>query len=132
MSAAHTFYLEELKLQPGDSVSYYARAIDNDRSAASVSSDLYFIRVRKLDEQFRSAMSMGGGGGGGGGGAGMQVDALSQQQREIISATHNIVRDRKTMTAAKLSESLVVRRAVAVEAARTGGRAGRPHEQPAG
>ena len=38
----------------------------------------------------------------------MQVDALSQQQREIISATHNIVRDRKAMTAAKLRESLVV------------------------
>ena len=53
-------------------------------------------------------MSMGGGGGGGGGGGNMQVDALSQQQREIISATHNIVRDRKTMTPAKLRENLVV------------------------
>ena len=105
VSAAHTFYLEELKVAPGDSVSYYARATDN--IGRNVSSDLYFIRVRKLDEQFRSAMSMGGGGGGGGGGN-MQVDALSQQQREIISATHNIVRDRKTMTAAKLRESLVV------------------------
>ncbi len=105
VSAAHTFYLEELKVAPGDSVSYFARATDN--IGRNVSSDLYFIRVRKLDEQFRSAMSMGGGGGGGGGGN-MQVDALSQQQREIISATHNIVRDRKTMTAAKLRESLVV------------------------
>lgn len=106
VSAAHTFYLEELKLQPGDSVSYYARAIDNDsiRGGKPVSSDLYFIRIRKLDEQFKSAMSAGGGGGGGG----MQVDALSQQQREIISATHNIVRDKKTMTAAKARESLVV------------------------
>ena len=109
VSAAHTFYLEELKLSPGDSVSYYAKAIDNDsvRGGKPVSSDLYFIRIRKLDEQFRSAMSMGGGGGGGGQGN-MQVDALSQQQREIISATHNIVRDKKAMTPAKLRESLVV------------------------
>ena len=109
VSAAHTFYLEELKLAPGDSVSYFARAVDNDsvRGGKTISSDLYFIRIRKLDEQFRSAMSMGGGGGGGGGQQ-MQVDALSQQQREIISATHNIVRDRKTMTPQKLRESLVV------------------------
>ena len=105
VSAAHTFYMEELNVAPGDSVSYFARATDN--IGRSISSDLYFVRVRKLDEQFRSAMSMGGGGGGGGGGN-MQVDALSQQQREIISATHNIVRDRRTMTAAKLRESLVV------------------------
>ncbi|MCM3881263.1 MAG: hypothetical protein ND807_14230, partial [Vicinamibacterales bacterium] len=109
VSAAHTFYLEELKLSPGDSVSYYAKVTDNDsvRGGKSISSDLYFIRIRKLDEQFRSAMSMGGGGGGGGQGQ-LQVDALSQQQREIISATHNIVRDKKTMTAAKLRENLVV------------------------
>ena len=106
VSAAHTFYMEELNVAPGDSVSYFARATDN--IGRSISSDLYFVRVRKLDEQFRSAMSMGGGGGGGGGGGNMQVDALSQQQREIISATHNIVRDRRTMTAAKLRESLVV------------------------
>jgi hypothetical protein len=64
ISAAHTFYLEELKVAPGDSVSYFARATDN--IGRNVSSDLYFIRIRKLDEQFRSAMSMGGGGGGGG------------------------------------------------------------------
>ena len=38
----------------------------------------------------------------------MQVDALSQQQREIISATHNIVRDKKGMTPQKLRENLVV------------------------
>src|SRR5947208_1834411 len=111
VSAAHTFYLEELKLTPGDSVSYYARAVDNDsvRGGKSVSSDLYFIRIRKFDEQFKAATSQGGGGGGGGGGAGqMNVDALSQQQRQIISATHNIVRDKKSMTPAKLRENLVV------------------------
>src|SRR5262245_53641816 len=110
ISAAHTFYLEELKLTPGDSISYYARAVDNDsvRGGKSVSSDVYFIRIRKFDEQFRAATSMGGGGGGGGGAGQMNVDALSQQQRQIISATHNIVRDKKTMTPQKLRENLVV------------------------
>jgi hypothetical protein len=110
VSAAYTFYLEELKLVPGDSVSYYARAVDNDgvHGGKSVLSDIYFVRIRKFDEQFRAATSQGGGGGGGGGGGQMNVDALSQQQRQIISATHNIVRDKKAMTAAKVRESLVV------------------------
>ena len=108
VSAAHTFYLEELHLAPGDSVSYYARAVDNNsvRGGKNVSSDLYFIRIRKFDEQFRAATSQGGGGGGGGQ-IQMNVDALSQQQRKIVSATHNIVRDKKAMTAAKLREDLV-------------------------
>ncbi|HTL00619.1 MAG TPA: DUF4175 family protein, partial [Vicinamibacterales bacterium] len=63
VSSAHTFYLEELKLTPGDSVSYFARAIDNDgvKGGQSVSSDIYFIRIRKFDEQFRAATSQGGG-----------------------------------------------------------------------
>jgi len=29
-TGGHTFYLEELNVQPGDAVSYYARAMDND------------------------------------------------------------------------------------------------------
>ena len=75
------------------------------RGGKSVSSDIYFIRIRKFDEQFRAATSQGGGGGGGGGGAGqMNVDALSQQQRQIISATHNIVRDKKAMTPANMTD----------------------------
>ncbi len=92
MSAAHTFYLEELKLTPGDSVSYFARATDN--IGRNISSDLYFIRIRKLDEQFRSAMSMGGGGGGGGVAAAacrsmhcLSSSAKSFPQRTTSSAT---------------------------------------------
>ena len=33
--AGHTFFLEELGLQPGDLVSYYARARDNDRAGGA-------------------------------------------------------------------------------------------------
>jgi hypothetical protein len=110
VTAGHTFYLEEMNVQPGDSVSYYARAADNDgvAGAKKASSDLYFLRVRPFKKDFRQAQSQGGGGGGGGGGAGGQVEALSEQQRQIISATFNVQRDRKTFTADKLRQNSTV------------------------
>ena len=109
VSAGHTFYLEELGVEPGDFVSYYARAADNDavQGAKKATSDIYFLQVRPLKKDFKRAESQAGGGGGGGGGQN-QVGALSQQQRQIIAATFNINRDRKTMTAEKLKENAVV------------------------
>ncbi len=108
VTAGHTFYLEELNVQPGDSVSYFARAMDNSAGQGrQATSDLYFLRVRPFRRDFRQAPSMGGGGGGGGG-AGGQVEALSEQQRQIISATFNVQRDRRNYTPAKLRESTTV------------------------
>ena len=109
VSAGHTFFFEELGVQPGDSVSYFARAADNDamQGGKRATSDLYFVRVRPFNKDFRQAQSQGGGGGGGGAGGG-QVEALSEQQRQIISATFNVQRDRRTMTQAKLRESTTV------------------------
>jgi uncharacterized protein DUF4175 len=109
VAAGHTFYLEELNVKPGDAVSYYARATDNDAvsGAKQTSSDLYFLRIRPFKKDFRQAQSQGGGGGGGGGGAG-QVEALSEQQRQIISATFNVQRDRKKLTSDKLRENSTV------------------------
>ena len=106
VTAGHTFYLEEMGVQPGDSVSYYARATDNDvvGTAQQASSDLYFIRIRPFNKNFRQAQSQAGGGGGGGGG-GAQVEALSEQQRQIIAATFNIQRDRKKYTSEKLRQN---------------------------
>jgi Domain of unknown function (DUF4175) len=108
VSAGHTFYLEELDVSPGDFVSYYARAADNDavQGGKKATSDIYFVQIRPLKKDFRRAESQAGGGGGGG--QDNQVGALSQQQRQIISATFNINRDRKKMTAEKLKESSVV------------------------
>src|SRR5262247_332238 len=105
VSAGHTFYLEELGVKSGDSVSYYARATDNNgvEGAQQASSDLYFVRVRPFDQKFRQAQSMGGGGGGGGGGQG-QIDALSEQERQIISATFNVQRDKRTTSADKFRQ----------------------------
>src|SRR3954465_606253 len=109
VSGGHTFYLEELNVQPGDFVSYYAKAADNDsvQGPKPAMSDMYFVRVRPLSKEFRRAPSDAGGGGGGGGGGG-QVGALSEQQRQIIAATFNVQRDRKKMTADKLRENSTV------------------------
>jgi hypothetical protein len=109
VSAGHTFYLEELGVKSGDSVSYYARATDNNAvdGGQKASSDLYFVRVRPFDQKFRQAQSQGGGGGGGGGGQN-QVDALSEQQRQIISATFNVQRDKRTVSADKFRQNSTV------------------------
>src|SRR5438105_9574139 len=109
VTAGHTFYLEELGVKSGDSVSYYARATDNNGvdGSQTASSDLYFVRVRPFDQRFRQAQSQGGGGGGGGGGQN-QVDALSEQQRQIISATFNVQRDKRTVSADKYRQNSTV------------------------
>src|SRR5204863_372755 len=82
-------------LKPGDFVSYYAKASDNDAVAGSktTTSDIYFVQIRPFKKDYKAAQSMAGMGGGGGG-AGGQVGQLSQQQREIVAATFNTVRDK--------------------------------------
>ncbi len=109
VTAGHTFYLEELDVKPGDFVSYYAKAVDNDGidGPKPAMSDMYFVRVRPLSKDFKRAQSDAGGGGGGGGGQN-QVGALSEQQRQIIAATFNVQRDRKKMTADKVRENSTV------------------------
>ncbi|MBM3771491.1 MAG: DUF4175 domain-containing protein [Acidimicrobiia bacterium] len=107
VTATHTIYLEELGLKAGDFVSYYAKASDNDgvRGAKTTTSDIYFVEIRPFRKDYKPAQSMAGGGGGGGGG--QEVGQLSRQQREIVSATFNIVRDRAKMTAEKFRENTV-------------------------
>ena len=69
-AAGHTFFLEDLELEPGDFVSYYGRATDRNlaQEDRDVKSDLYFIQIRAFSRDFRAAQSQAGGGGGGGGG----------------------------------------------------------------
>jgi hypothetical protein len=106
VSVGHTFYLEDLELQAGDFISYYARATDvGPEPRRPVSSDMYFIEIRPFGVEYRQADS-GGGGGGGGGDQGGPDDQLSQRQRELISATFNVVRDRDEYTEAELRQNL--------------------------
>ena len=103
LSAGHTFFLEEYELEPGDFVSYYARAVDNrDVPARQQSStDIYFMEVRPFGRAYRQAEQ--GGQAGGGGNAG---GTLSHQQRQIVAATFNLVRDRPTTPAKQWKEDL--------------------------
>ena len=105
ISAGHTLFLEEFELEPGDFISYYGSAGDNQAgSAREVKSDLYFIQVRAFRRDFRAAQSQGGGGGGGGGG---DARALSDAQRQVISATFNVIRDRESFNEEEYRENLV-------------------------
>ena len=111
VSAGHTFYLEELELQPGDFISYYARAADNDAigSRKQATSDIYFLQITPFSRDFRQAEERGGGaqGGEGAGGEADADGALSQRQREIIAATFNLIRDRERYTQKEVDENLV-------------------------
>jgi len=109
VSAGHTLYMEELGVKPGDFVSYYAKAQDNDtvKGPKTTTSDIYFVQVRPFNQNFRQAPSQQAGGGGGGGGRGNEPGALSERQKQIISATFNVERDRPKTTAEKFKEDTV-------------------------
>src|SRR5262249_3817778 len=91
LSGSHTFFLEEMKLKPGDFVSYYAKARDNNSvdGPRESTSDIYFMEVRPFDHQFRQAQQQGGGSGGGED----DSNALTRRQREIIAATFRVQRE---------------------------------------
>jgi hypothetical protein len=107
VSAGHTIYLEELGLKAGDFVSYYAKATDTDgvQGAKTATSDIYFVQIRPFKKDYKPAQSQAMGGGGGG--AGQQVGELSRQQREIVSATFNVIRDKPKLKAEKYRENVV-------------------------
>ena len=52
---SYTFYLEEFDVEPGDIISYYAHAVDNNTRTGpgKASSDIYFIEIRPFNENFR-------------------------------------------------------------------------------
>ena len=110
VAAGYTFMLEGLKLEPGDVVSYYARATDNNAisGAQHASTDIYFLQVRPYENDYRQQQ----GGGGGGGGGGQQNDAgqLSKQERDIIAATFKTSRDSAATDKKTLEENLATLR----------------------
>src|SRR5207253_1322947 len=91
--------------KPGDVVSYYARATDNDGVGGSknATSDIYFVQIRQFRKDYKQAQSQGGGGGGGGN----DVGALSRQQKEVVAGTFNTLRDKANISAEKYRENVV-------------------------
>ena len=96
ISAGHTFMLEDYHLKPGDVVSYYARATDNDAvsGAKTATTDIYFLNVAPYARDYRQGQQQQGGGGGGGQNPGGQ---FSQRERDIIAATFKSSRDSATI-----------------------------------
>jgi hypothetical protein len=86
LTGAHTFFLEEFKLKPGDFISYYAKARD---AANETTSDIYFIEIKPFEMQYKQAQQQGGGGDGAGG----EQNALTRRQKELIAATHRLMRE---------------------------------------
>jgi hypothetical protein len=87
----HVLAAEELKVQPGDVITYYARARDVARGKRSTEtrSDMFFLEVKPFTEEFVAAQSQAMGGGGG---SATQIDTLIAAQKEIINATWNLER----------------------------------------
>lgn len=82
----HTVYLEDLRVTPGDFVTYYARARDvgRGRRATEARSDIFFLEVKPYEEEFTAAESQAMGG--------MQgeqtgLEELIAQQKDVIAAT---------------------------------------------
>lgn len=103
VAAGHTLYLEEYDLEPGDVVSYHARAWDANPfgGPGSGSTDIYFLTVRPFDREYREAEQAGMPGQ-----QGDSPEGLSEQQKEIVSATFKANRDRAAISPAEWQENL--------------------------
>jgi len=106
-AAGHTVYLEELELESGDLVTYWATARDRDASGGSreITSDIYFMTIRQLGNEYRQADAPPGGGGGMNG-QGPET-SLSELQKQVVAATFNLDRDRAKHSAQDFSENVV-------------------------
>ena len=80
ISGAYVFYLEELDVEPGEIISYYAQATDNNTRTGpgTGTSELYFIEVRPFNERY------------------MQMDAEGQQAPEE-QPFPNLISDQRTI-----------------------------------
>ena len=105
VTAGHTFYLEELGVEPGDCrVVLRARhrqrrlAARSRRRATSIScASGRSARTSSRRPRWAAVAAVAAA-------AGAEVGALSQQQRQIIAGTFKVQRDRKTMGAAKAAK----------------------------
>jgi hypothetical protein len=102
-AGGHTFFLEEWPLDPGDIVSYFARARDANAvgGSQSASTDIYFLQIRPFDRRFRQAAAQGQPGQQGGTAS---VGELSARQRQIVAGTFNLVRDSSSYAAREVTE----------------------------
>ena len=93
-TGSHVLYLEDLAVQPGDFVTYFARARDvgRGRKSLDVRSDIFFLEVKPYDEEFVAAQSQGGSSGNE-----RSLEELAQAQKDVIVATWKL--DRRALDA---------------------------------
>lgn len=87
--------LEALQVAPDDLVSYHLYAVDRDAEGQprTVTGDLYFAEVRPFEETFRQMEAPPGAGAQGAQSpAGNQIDNMLKVQKQILSATWNVIR----------------------------------------
>lgn len=91
ITGSHTFFLEELNLEPGDVISYYVKARDTNTvtGPGEATSDIYFLEVRPFDRRFRQAQQAPTGQG-----AEERESAFAERQKEIIAATWRVLREK--------------------------------------
>ena len=79
----YTFYLEEFDVEPGDIISYYAHAVDNNTRTGpgEASSDIYFIEIRPFNENFQE------------GEAQQQGQPEPNPLREVVTSQKQIIRE---------------------------------------
>ena len=85
VAGTHTVFLEDLKVKPGDVVTYHARATDvgRGRKPTESRSDIFFLEVKPYEEEFVAAESSAGA-------MGAQetgLEDLIAQQKDIMAAT---------------------------------------------
>jgi len=103
-----TIYLEDLQVAPGDFVTYYLTAADNNGigGPSEIISDIYFLEVIRTDQAFRRAAGQSGGGGGGQSGQGRSPSALVENQKNIIAATWKLLNRQNKMAPDKFAEEV--------------------------
>ena len=89
VSGRRIVYLEDLGVQAGDFVTYYARARDVSRGKRSTEarSDIFFLEVTPFEQEFVSAQSQGAGSA-----EERSVEEMVQAQKDIITATWTLDR----------------------------------------
>ena len=98
-------FLEDLDVQPGDFVSYYAPAPDLDSARHPVNearSDIFFLEVKPYQQEFALAQSQGGMPGAGR----TWLDELVTAQKEVVVATWKLDRRGKTANGAKSEQDI--------------------------
>ncbi len=82
-SGTYTFYLEEFDVEPGEVISYYAHAIDNNTltGPSETSSEIYFIEIKPFNQRLED------------GGQVEAEESMPNPLLEIIASQKQIIRE---------------------------------------